>query len=39
MDSVKDLVGVAIWIGPRGAVKADDITALARGPDVCGIGT
>ena len=39
MNAVEDLVGVAIWIGPRDAVEADDITALARGPDVCGIGT
>ena len=39
MDAVEALVSVARWIGPSGAVEADDVAALAGCPDVCVIGT
>ena len=37
MDAVEDLGGIAVWIGPSGAIEANDFAICASGPDVSGI--
>lgn len=37
VDAIKDLGGVTVWIGPSGAVEADDFAVCASSPDVCGV--